>query len=147
MGIYYKGEEVGFIVNSPTTGTLEITENGEYDVRDKAKVDVKVGEIEYLNIALPEEFENAKKIYHIKLNNDISCFSCDIADSGLWVYNKTNLTMEKKYPSSAYFTSFKQITETKYLLWSTQIYNGLFLYDLIEDSVVNIYSEGKEWTY
>ena len=43
MGIYYKGEEVGFIVNSPATGTLEIIENGSYDVRDKAKVDVNIG--------------------------------------------------------------------------------------------------------
>ena len=42
MGIYYKGEEVGFIVNSPATGTLDITENGVYDVKNKAKVDVKV---------------------------------------------------------------------------------------------------------
>lgn len=42
MGVFYKGEEIGFIVDSPARGTLKITENGSYDVREKANVDVEV---------------------------------------------------------------------------------------------------------
>ena len=42
MPVYFKGEEVGIVVNSPATGTLEISENGIYDIRDKALVDVNI---------------------------------------------------------------------------------------------------------
>ena len=85
MGVFYKGEEIGFIVDSPAKGTLEITENGEYDVSTKAKVvvDVDLGDDTPLTITLPNEFTSANYIYNFQLDSNTLLFSSNQTNIGV----------------------------------------------------------------
>lgn len=95
MGVFYKGEEIGFIVDSPAKGTLEITENGEYDVSTKAKVIVNVNSTQIPNVikfSITDVFTGQVTEYQADEN----------MSWGTWIYSSYNPTGFKIHDDAVY---------------------------------------------
>lgn len=128
--------------------TLNINENGEYDVKDYGKVVVRVGS-GLIEIDLPSEFANSNTIYHKKINNKI--IISGNASNSIWSYD-IDTGKFKKLWHEGYCTEFQQVDDKKWLFPYIRTSYTL-IYDVTTDSVKRMspsngkvrYLDGTKW--
>lgn len=148
MGIYLGRKEVG--VGVMPTGTIEITENGEYDVRDKAVavVNIEVGsgeESKTIEISLPEVFANCVEIFHFTIRDKIliSGRQSSSPRTALLLYNISDNTQQILYNGGS-FQYFQMIDLYRCFVVDNNFTNkGVFVYNSLDDSFVNVFGGSR----
>lgn len=123
--------------------TLNINENGEYDVKDYGKVVVSVGEQKFITLELPESFSNGARVYSFKIADTKYLISANNYGSGLWEYNTTTNT-SKQLADGYQYISFVMLDNNRCLIASdasTGKGGYLLIYDLMTEELREIYNK------
>ena len=102
-----------------------------------------------IELELPSDFETLNEwdsLFYISPTNDKILVSANISNVGLWIYTISTKTWVKAH-DGAYWGSFQQVTDTKWLITGGATSSvGVLLYDANTDTVTQIYDKGRAWT-
>ena len=125
-------------VINPETGTCEL--------RITDAVGGEPAKVSEIKVNLPSELALAANIFHFKANDEIILFGSSL-NIGLWEYNKSKNIFTQIWATGHYFQYFKIIDNKCLISTSSDSAQGLFVYDITEKTVQQIYTRGRQWIH
>lgn len=144
-GKYIKEVEVGAIPSDyvQVGGSIDITENGTYDVTSFVTAKVNIGGVGEKTLYLPNAFSTVGQVYSFAVSENIILLSGDVSGIGVWEYDlRTNACVQlwKSLLNYQYF----QMVGTDCLIGGSSTY--LLLYDGTQRTIKSLYG-GYDWRY